>query len=340
MMNTHKQTYAFMPEANEAEASYVKKALDPVLSLYTTPDVFSKHNDADLSQVEILIPFVHSFIGEAEIAAMPQLKLIATRSTGYDHIDLRAASAKGIVVENVPGYGETAVAEYTFALLLALSRKIKQAWSQMRNSSYTMDELRGFDLYHKTIGVIGTGSIGLHVIRIARGFGMNVLAYDVVHNQLLAEVLGFQYVTLNELLSQADVVTLHAPANAATYHMINQETLAQVKRGAILINTARGSLVDTRALAWALDTHILAAAGLDTIEGEEFLKHEEELLKVSDAEEKLKLLVSNTVLLRQPNVIITPHIAFNSEEALLRILDTTIANVKAFLDGHQQNTVH
>jgi D-lactate dehydrogenase len=168
---------------------------------------------------------------------------------------------------------------------------------------------------------------------------MNVLAYDVSQNRLLSEVLGFRYVPLDELLAQSDIVTLHAPAIPPTYHMLNKETLALLKHGAFLINTARGSLVDTTALAWALDTGILAGAALDATEGEELLEHEEELLSQPGGEEKLKLLVHNHVLQRRPNVIITPHIAFNSTEALRRIQDTTIENVKAFLADKPYNTV-
>lgn len=338
-MTYEKQHQALVTEANKEEATYMKHALATDFSLQVLPGVLEIREDLDLSQVEVLLPFIHSHVGAEEMAAMPQLKLIATRSTGYDHIDLHAAADKGIVVTNVPAYGETAVAEYTFALLLALSRKVNQAWATMRDGTAHREELRGFDLYGKTLGVVGAGAIGLHVIRIARGFGMQALAYDVLQNQLLSEVLEFQYVGFNELLARSDVVTLHAPALPSTYHMINHETLSLMKRGTILINTARGSLIDTTALAWALDTHILAGVGLDTLEGEEFLKQEEDLLNASDTEEKLKLLVQNNMLLRRQNVLITPHIAFNSQEALHRILETTVTNVQAFFAGHPQNLV-
>ena len=338
-MTDAKQHQALLIEANKEEATFMRHALAPDFYLQVLPGTLDIRNGLDLSQVEALIPFIHSRVGAEEMAAMPQLKLIATRSTGYDHIDLHAAADRGIVVTNVPAYGETAVAEYTFALLLALSRKVHQAWATMRDGTSHIEELRGFDLYGKTIGVVGAGAIGLHVIRIAKGFGMQALAYDVAHNRLLSEVLGFQYADLDELLARSDVVTLHAPALPSTYHMINRERLSLMKRGAILINTARGSLIDTTALAWALDTHILSGVGLDTIEGEEFLKHEEDLLNATDTEEKLKLLVHNNMLLRRHNVLITPHIAFNSQEALHRILETTVANIHAFLAGHPQNTV-
>jgi len=326
-------------EANEEEASYLTQNLQNVIEVQAVTETLADTKIEHLKEIEVLIPFIHTKVGPAELEAMPKLRLIATRSTGYDHIDLAAAKERGIIVANVPGYGETAVAEFTFALMLTLSRKVHQAYARTQRGDYTLEGLRGFDLYHKTLGVVGAGAIGLHVIRIATGFGMNVLAYDVIQNRLLSEVLGFRYVPLNELLSQSDIVTLHAPAIAPTYHMLNKETFAQLKRGAYLINTARGSLIDTTALTWALDTGILAGAALDATEGEEFLQHEEELLSEANAEEKLKLLVRNQVLQRRSNVIITPHIAFDSEEALRRIQDTTIENVKAFLAQAPANIV-
>lgn len=326
-------------EANQEEAAYLTHNLQNILEVEVIAETLANTHHTHLAETEILIPFIHSKVGPAELAMLPKLKLIATRSTGYDHIDLAAARERGISIANVPAYGETAVAEFTFALMLTLSRKVHQAYARTQRGDYTLEGLRGFDLYHKTLGVVGAGAIGLHVIRIATGFGMNVLAYDVMQNRLLSEVLGFRYVPLAELLAQSDIVTLHAPAIPPTYHMLNKETFAQLKRGAFLINTARGSLVDTTALAWALDTGILAGAALDTTEGEEFLEHEEELLSQTGAEEKLKLLVHNHVLQRHPNVIITPHIAFNSTEALRRIQDTTIENVKAFLEDKPYNKV-
>jgi len=270
---------------------------------------------------------------------MPLLRLIATRSTGYDHIDLACATERKIAIANVPGYGENAVAEYTFALLLTLTRKILMASARTQHGDYTLEGLRGSDLYGKTLGVIGTGAIGIHVIRIAKGVGMQVLAYDVFPQHHLAEVLGFSYGNLAELLAHSDIVTLHAPATPETFHLLNRETFSQMKRGAFFINTARGSLVNVQALAWALDTGILAGAGLDTLEGEEFFQHEEELLHEPGTEEKLKLLVQHHILQQRNNVVITPHIAFNTEEALRRILETTIENVHAFSLGHPQNLV-
>lgn len=273
------------------------------------------------------------------LEALPELRLILTMSTGYDHIDLETCRRWGITVCNVPHYGENTVAEHTFALILVLSRRLRAAQQWVYRPSTSIAELRGFDLYGKTLGVIGAGNIGLHVIRIARGFGMRVLAYDIRPQPLLAEVLGFTYTDLETLLRSSDIVSLHVPATPETYHMINRERLSMMKRGALLINTARGSVVDTEALLWALDEGILAGAGLDVIEGEEYIKEESMLLRAPVAEQTLRKVVQAYVLLHRDNIIFTPHIAFNSEEAVQRILDTTLHNLKAFLEGRPQNVV-
>lgn len=331
---------AVATETEESEGRYLADVLVDVASVEATPKtlgevlVGSSHED-----VEVLMPFIHSAVGREEMEAMPSLHLIATRSTGYDHVDLEAAAEKNIAVANVPAYGENTVAEHTFALILALSRKVHHAWTRTQRGEYTMEGLRGFDLYGKTLGVIGAGAIGLHVVRIAKGFGMEVLAFDVNRNQLLADVLDFTYTDLDELLQSSDIVTLHAPAIPATHHLINKDTLSKMKQGALLINTARGALVDTAALAEALDCGHLGGAGLDVFEGEEFMQHEDELLYQPGAEDKLKLLVRAHTLQRRPDVVITPHIGFNSEEALRRILDTTAGNVRAFLDGEPHNLI-
>lgn len=336
---TSSNSKALATEIEGWEARYLADALEDITRVETRPDTLSGVEPGTMGDVEVLMPFIHSTVGEEELAAMPNLRLVATRSTGYDHVDLEAASTRGVAVANVPAYGENTVAEHTFALILALSRKVHQAYVRTQRGDYTLEGLRGFDLYGKTFGVVGAGAIGLHAIRMAKGFGMRVLAYDVRQNQLLADVLGFEYVDLDELLASSDIVSLHAPAVPATHHIINRETLSKMKRGSLLINTARGSLVDTEALRWALDEGILAGAGLDALEGEEFLQHEDELLSQPGAEEKLKMIVRNQVLQRRDDVVITPHIAFNSEEALRRILDVTAGNVRAFLSGEPRNLV-
>lgn len=283
--------------------------------------------------------FIGTKVNSTALQALPNLKLILTMSTGFDHIDLDACRQRGITVCNVPHYGENTVAEHTFALILSLSRKLHAAYFQGLRGEYVIRTLRGFDLYGKTLGVVGAGSIGLHVIRIARGFGMRVLAFDTRPQHLLAEVLGFNYTDMDTLLAESDIVTLHVPATPATHHLINRDTLSRMKRGALLINTARGAVVDTEALLWALEEGILAGAGLDVIEGEEYITEESALLKKPLAEPTLRQLVQARLLLRRENVVFTPHIAFNSQEAVERILDTTLENLRAFLNGVPNNVV-
>jgi len=297
---------------------------------------------ADADAVAVLSVFINSRVTADVLARFPALGCVATRSTGFDHIDLAACAKRGIVVCNVPHYGENTVAEHTFALILSLSRNLHKAAMRTAAGNFSLEGLQGFDLKGKTLGVIGAGSIGLHVIRIARAFGMRVLACDKVQNALLAEVLDFTYTPLEELLPQVDIVTLHAPALPSTHHLIDRERLGMMKRGALLINTARGSLVDTGALLEALDDGILAGAGLDVLEGEELISEEHDLLSGrgrAATEEQLRTLLRNNLLLRRPDVIITPHSAFYSREALLRILDTTVANIGAYLRGAPQNVV-
>ena len=327
-------------ETEEPEGQYLAITLADIAAVEARPETLGELlSQGSREDVEVLMPFIHSAVGREQMEAMPNLRFIATRSTGYDHVDLEAAAEKDISVANVPAYGENTVAEHTFALILALSRKVHHAWTRTQRGEYTMEGLRGFDLYGKTIGVIGAGAIGLHVVRIAKGFGMKVLAFDVNQNQLLADVLDFTYADLDELLENSDIVTLHAPAIPATHHLINKDTLSRMKRAALLINTARGSLVDTAALVEALDAGRIGGAALDVFEGEEFMQHEDELLHEPDAEGKLKLIVRAHRLQRRPDVVITPHIGFNSEEALRRILDTTAENVRAFLDEEPRNLV-
>lgn len=295
--------------------------------------------DASSPDGEALSVFIYSRVTAQTLARFPRLRLVTTRSTGYDHIDLEACRTRGVTVCNVPRYGENTVAEYTFGLILALSRKIHQAYQRTHRFDFSIDGLRGFDLQGKTLGVVGGGAIGLHVVRIARGFGMRVLVTDPRAQGLLAEVLGFEYVSLPELLRASDVISLHAPLLPETHHLINEATIREIKPGALLVNTARGGLVDTAALVQALDEGILAGAALDVFEGEELVREEAQLLQGGIAPENVITLLRNYNLLRRENVVITPHIAFYSAEAQQRILDTTVENIRSFLAGTPVNVV-
>lgn len=328
-------------ETTESDQRYIEERLP--LSLHFSPEPLISAGQAEkiASDAEIISVFVHSNISPAVLDALPNLKMIATRSTGFDHINLPVAESRGIPVCNVPTYGENTVAEHTFALILALSRNIHKAYVRTTSGDFSLDGLEGFDLKGKTLGVVGVGHIGLHVIRIAKGFGMEVLASDPKPNAAMADLMGYEYTTLADLLGRSDIVTLHAPLCDGTYHLIGEHNICLFKRGALLINTARGGLVDTSVLIGALDSGILRGAGLDVLEGEEILSEEKQLLGNPDAsEDTLKTTLRNLILLRRPDMVVTPHIGFDSKEAIERILDTTIANVQAFRHGAAQNMVH
>lgn len=299
----------------------------------------SESNADEAADAEVVSVFIYSTVDKPALDKLHSVRLIATRSTGYDHIDLKECRRRGITVCNVPRYGENTVAEHAFALILALSRKLKPAVFKINQLKFDLEGLKGFDLKDRTLGVIGAGAIGLHSIRIGRGFGMRVLAFDAYPQPILAEVLGFEYVPLERVLGESDVITLHVPLVKETHHLINMDSIHQIKRGAILINTARGAVVQTEALVVALDVGILSGAGLDVLEGEESIKEEAQLLTDTLPVEKLRAIVRSYALLHRDNVIITPHVAFYSVEAERRIIDTTLDNIESFLSGSPRNLV-
>lgn len=297
---------------------------------------------AALKGVNILSVFIHSRITAELIAKLPGLQCVTTRSTGFDHIDLKAARARDIPVFNVPVYGENTVAEHTFALILSLSRNLRKAYLRTLDNDFRLDGLMGFDLKGKTLGVIGTGHIGLHVIRMALGFGMTVIAHDIRKQDFLSEVLDFEYVSLEALLQRSDIISLHAPYLPATHHLINRKNIGFIKKGAVLVNTARGGLVETEALVEALDKKILSGAGLDVLEDEAYLLEEK---RSDDTPEnrkhwqKLQDALKNHVLLHRENVIFTPHMAFYSREAVERILETTLQNIQDFTQARTDRKI-
>lgn len=321
-------------EVEDWQRDYLRERLPEVETRFE-PGPLTPEAAAGCAGVSV---FISSQVTAEVLAALPELRWLTTRSTGFDHIHLPACAERNIPVSNVPHYGENTVAEHTFALILALSRKIHEAQLRTQRHNFSWVGLRGFDLKGRTIGVVGAGNIGLHVIRIARGFGMRVLAYDARPQRLLSEVLGFEYVPLDQLFSEADIVSLHVPAHPSTFHMVNRERLSLMKKGSLLINTARGEVVDTPALLWALDEGRLAGAGLDVMEGEVAMREEYSRL-AETSEAQLRLAMLNYNLLARDNVVITPHLAFYSQEAEQRILDTTIENVCGFLNGAPVNVV-
>ncbi len=328
-------------ELEEWEREYFRKNLGKEFELRFFDSPLVEENAGTARDAEVVGVFVFSKLGRQVLQKLQRVGLIATMSTGFDHVDLQYCKKRGVVVCNVPSYGENTVAEHTFALLLALSRKIHKAWEKTSHADFTLDGLRGWDLQGKTIGVVGTGKIGQHVIRIAKGFDMKVIAFDAFPRGELAEELGFKYVSFPALLRESDVVSLHAPLTRETQHLINKQNYRRFKKGAVLVNTARGALVDTHALLAALREGVLSGAALDVLENEEAIKEEKELLyrRHAMSREQQQTLLDEHVLLNMNNVIVTPHCAFNSVEALQRILDTTLENIEAFAVGKLKNKV-
>lgn len=310
------------------------------------PDATYTDHRLDLENVEmytdaeVISCFVYSDLSKEVLEKMPQLTCIATRSTGFDHIDLDYCKEKGITVCNVPEYGSNTVAEHTFALILNLTRKIYQSVNQAKQLNFNHDEIRGVDLFGKTLGIIGLGKIGINVARIAQGFQMKTVVYNRSHDDKLATQYGFEYVDLDTLLQTADIVTLHLPLTEETKHIINAETILKMKKGSYLINTARGGLIETEALMNGLEQKIIAGVALDVLEEEQGLTEEAAVMnKHYKKEVDMKTLVMDHMLINHPQVLITPHNAFNSIEALMRIDNTTIKNIQSFMAGQPQNTL-
>ncbi len=323
-------------ECEEWEKDYLRERLQEDLVFIDGP-LDEENAPAD---AEGILVFIYSSVSRAVLDKMPKLRYVGTRSTGVDHIDLDACKERNITVCNVPTYGENTVAEHTFALLLTISRRVFPSVARVRAGSFDGEGLQGFDLKGRTLGVIGTGHIGQHVIRIARGFEMPVLAYDPFPKDGLSDRLGFTYTGLDDLLGNSDIITLHCPYNEHTHHLLNADNLSRIKHGAILLNTARGKLVDSDALFAALTDGRIFAAGLDVLEEESHIKEERQILSPEFRNEvDLHRMLTEHILIHLPNVIVTPHNAFNSKEALQRILDTTIENVQGFSAGNTCNPV-
>jgi len=309
------------------------------------------------ADAEILCIHLASRIDAGFLDMHPQLKLITTRSAGHDHIDINECSRRGAIVCEVPGSNANTVAEHTLALILALSRRIIASREAKRKTRFSFEWWRGFELENKTLGVIGTGQIGRRVIRLALAFGMKVLAYDPYQQAEMAE--GVRYVSLNELLRESHVISLHTPLTADTFHLLDRKAFAQCQQEPIVINTARGAVIDTEALIEALDAGIIDGAGLDVLEEERVMRkdadqivtdqiiahlhnaacQEEAGKRTHEGSKEIETLFRNQRLLDRPNVVFTPHVAFNSVEAVERMLTMTVGNIRAFLAGKPTNVV-
>jgi D-lactate dehydrogenase len=307
---------------------------------------------------EVLSIFIYSAVTAEFLDAHPRLRLIATRSTATDHLPLSACRERNIAMTYVATYGERTVAEHTFALILALSRRLRETMIAPKKAGrFSYAAARGFDLEGKTLGIIGMGHIGQHVADLAHAFRMKVLACDLDRPAELARTLHFDYVTLPELLAQSHIISLHSSLTAATYHILDREAFAKCRPGVLIINTARGSLIDSQALREALDSGQVGGAGLDVLQDERVMRQPASHIIASDIVQHLRSdalahderdadrvrelqeLLMGESLLANLNVVFTPHVAFNSVEAFARLQETTVETILAFAEGRVVNEV-
>lgn len=294
----------------------------------------------EMAQANVISVFTFSRVGANVLKQFPNLKLIALRSVGFNHIDIDYCKANGIAVLNSLGYGNVTVAEFAFGLILDVMRKVTRSFVNLREEHPHADNYMGFELNGATIGIIGTGAIGAESVRIAHGFGMKILAYDIFPKQELVEKYGINYVKLDELLKNSDVISLHAPLTKDNFHMLNEEKFNLMKKNAVVINTARGELIDSRALYDALSSGRIFGAGLDVLEAENMLIQPDLILDFDYLQDDIiRQTLLNERLLKLHNVVVTPHIAYNSKEANERILNITMNNINSFFDGKILNSV-
>jgi len=292
-------------------------------SLHSAANVPEESYNSDAVSV-----FTPSVLNREILQNFSNLKFILLRSVGFSNVDMLYTKERGIHVFNAPNYGDYTVAEYVFASLLALVRQIPQSNNALRMGNILLDKYMGVELYSKTMGVVGTGAIGSKVVKIAKGFSMNVIAYDIVKN------VDVEYVSLDELCSRADIISINTPLNADTVRMFDRNRINSLKKGAILINTARGEIVDTDALYDAIVNKRVAYAALDVMECEDLLWQKPSSALSFDGikDTCLKNFLIANRLLKMDNVLVTPHTAYDTREATKRILEITVENINSCLN--------
>jgi len=332
-------TIAFFDTTTSERISFERYFTGPKYKLHIFDKTIAEVPLYEYKDADIVSVFTASNVDGAIIASLPRLKFIAVRATGTNNIDVKACQEHRVAISNVPAYGQTTVAEYAIMLMLMMARKMPAVLDSVQAGQIDYRKLIGFTLEGKTIGIIGTGKIGMAVALIAKAMGMHIIAYDPYPNEAMEDKIGFSYVSLTDLLKGADIVTLHAPLMPATKHIIDRKALGLMKDSAILINTARGELVKTIDLIEALKNKLIAGAALDVIEGERTLDVDIETeLLLGDQKASFEIAELD-VLTKMNNVIISPHNAFNSHEALNIIRKTTAQNIHGFLSGNPQNLI-
>lgn len=292
-------------------------------------------------EAQIISCFTTSRVPNDILEKFKNLELIALRSVGFNHIDIDYCKKNNIFVENTPNYGNMTVAEFAFALLLDVTRKVTYSANNLKNSVVDAKCTIGTEIFGKTIGIIGLGAIGSEMARLAHGIGLKILGYDLREKEDLKEKYNVQYTDFETLIKNSDFISLHSPLTKENYHLFNKETFKLMKPTAFIINTARGELIDTQALYNALSENRIAGAGLDVLESEDTLTDVEYLVDIGRmSPQALQKTVLNNRLMKSDNVIITPHIAYDTREAINRILNTAISNINAFVEGKIQNNVY
>ena len=304
------------------EQSFIEKAADPSISMTFTAEALNESTVHLAQGFESIAVFTADNVNAEILEKLAKfgVRFIALRSVGFDHVDIKKACELNIKVANVPRYSPYSVAEHSVMLLLTLIRKLSTGQALMEKNDFRLDQLIGFDLHGKTIGIIGTGAIGEVMAKIMHGFGCNILGYDVIENQALKVATGITYTSLENVCKTSDVISIHCPLNDATHHLFNATLFKQMKNGVYIINTARGSIINTTDLLAALQLGIVGAVGLDVYEHEKaifFENHQDSI--VNDQ------LFNN--LRKLPNVLITGHQAFLTSEALQNIAETTHDNL-------------
>ncbi len=322
----------FLKEACEGKFEYqlIKESLNGLFEL-------SKEQE----DAQIISCFTTSRVPNDILEKFKNLELIALRSVGFNHIDIDYCKKNKIFVENTPNYGNMTVAEFALGLLLDVARKVTYSANNLKNSIVDAKCTIGTEIFGKTIGIVGLGAIGSEMARLAHGIGLKILGYDLKENEELKEKYDVQYTDFETLIRNSDFISLHSPLTKENYHLFNKETFELMKPTAFIINTARGELIDTQALYNALIENRIAGAGLDVLESEDTLVDIEYLVDIGRmSPQALQKTVLNNRLMKLDNVIITPHIAYDTNEAINRILNTAISNINAFVEGKIQNNVY
>lgn len=318
-------TIAFFGTKPYDEASFNEKNKEFGFELRFFKGHLNRQNILLTQGVDAVCIFVNDTADADIIKKMAEngVKLLALRCAGYNNVDLKAAAENGVTVVRVPAYSPYAVAEYTVALMLSLNRKIPRASWRTRDGNFSLHGLLGFDMYKKTAGIIGTGKIAKILIRILKGFGMNILAYDPYPDYNFARENQIVYTTLDELYHGSDVISLHCPLTEQTKYLINDYSISKMKDGVMIINTGRGQLIHTNALIEGLKNKKIGSAGLDVYEEESEYFYEDKSDRIIDDDVLARLLSFN-------NVIVTSHQAFFTSEALSNIAATTLENIRNF----------